>query len=579
MRELIYTHAIRNAAQHGKANPKAVLAKLLGDRPELRSSAKSLLKEVESVVTEINELPPERIKSEAEKYTQKKERPAGKSLPELKHPERGKVKLRFAPNPSGPLHLGHARAAILNDEYAKLYEGRLVLRFEDTDPKRILADAYGMIKDDIVWLSVGIDEEVYQSDRLDIYYEHAEKLLEKNHAYMCRCPPEKFREYRNKGAKCPCRDEGSAEGYKRMFDTYGEGEAVLRIKTDLSDKNVSMRDFPIMRISDTVHPRAGDKRVYPLMNFSVAVDDHLMGITHVLRGKDHILNTYKQSIIYSYFGWEPPQYVHYGLLSILYTVLSKSDMARLIKEGVYTGWDDVRLGTLAALRRRGIQSEAIRKVMLDVGTKQTDITFSWKNLYAYNKDIIDPLADRYSFVDAAMAHRTAEPRPYALRVENAKAMTAVNPLHPTFKRGERRVGLSEGVQDFWVRKSDFEGFKKEDKIRLMGAYNVEIMSVDPKKQLAKAAYLGDSLEDARTMKARLINWVKAGEAVKVRVLSSDSPGSQEGLAPLEHQTEVGFAEKQLSEVKPGSIVQFERIGFVRIEKVTKDGIVAVFAHK
>jgi glutamyl-tRNA synthetase len=561
MRELIFGHAIRNASEHGEADPKAVLSKVLGERPELRSMAKEVLKEVEEVVKEVNSLSKEDIIKEAETFAIEKGVKAQKGLENLPSAEKGKVKLRFAPNPSGPLHIGHARAAVLNDEYAKMYEGELILRFEDTDPKRVDVKAYDLIREDLTWLDVKVDREILQSERLDLYYNHAKALFQKRAVYVCTCPQEDFKKLREAGKPCACRGEKTApEYFEKMFDEYSEGEAVLRLKTDLAHKNTSFRDFPIMRIVDAPHPIAGDKKVYPLMNFSVAIDDHELDLTHILRGKDHILNTHKQAFIFDYFGWEPPKYVHYGLLKIEGVMLSTSEIKSGIKTGEYSGWNDVRLGTITALARRGMQSGAVRRVMLDVGIKPTDISFSWKNLYAYNKELIDSVADRYSFVENP--HKLKIVNPHKLKIVNPPAMMAKNRLHPTMDRGFRTTALKSGEQEVLLRDHDFEKMKPGQIIRLMGAYNVEITSMDER---AEAVFQSLTLEEARKRKAMLINWVNPKDAIDVLVMFAD-------------KTVHGVGEAALKDIKVGDVVQFERFGFVRIDE-KNEKLTAVFAHK
>ncbi len=467
--------------------------------------------------------------------------------------------LRFAPNPSGPLHIGHSRAAILNDEYAKRYEGNLVLRIEDTDPRRVDTDAYEMIKEDLEWLDVKWDDEYIQSEHLERYYEHAKKLLEMGAAYVCTCSQEEFKKLRESKKPCPCREldrEENLTRFKRMFSKGKEGEAVLRLKTDLKHKNPSVRDFPIMRIVDFEHPRAGDKRLYPLMNFSVSVDDHSLGITHVLRGKDHLLNTEKQEFIYDYFGWEKPEFIHYGILKIGGVALSTSEIGRGIKEKKYSGWNDVRLGTIKALQRRGIKPEAIRKAMLDVGVKRVDISFSWKNLYAYNRELIEPKAKRYFFVSD----------PKKMLIENLPTIRTIeircHPDYPDMGMRELEVTGEEQKKGIYVSNEDFERFNVGDKVRLMGAFNVEVTKKE--SDTVFADFLGIELEEARSMDASFIQWVPQ-ENVKVRVHSPDGTFS-------------GLGEKDLEKANVDEIVQFERFGFVRIDG-KEDWIEACFAHK
>ena len=246
----------------------------------------------------------------------------------------------------------------------------------------------------------------------------AEQLIGRGGAYVCTCENEHFKALKDKKIACPCRDqpvETALSLWEKMLDGgFKEGEASVRVKTDLLHPDPAMRDFPIFRILDAPpHPKV-EARVYPLMNFSVVADDHLLGVTHVIRGKDHIANTRRQRYIYDHFGWTVPVYRHYGRMGIEGVVLSTSQMRLGINEGKYTGWDDIRLGTLRALARRGISPEAVKNAMLAIGIGETDISFSWDNLYAENKKIVDPVANRYFFVpDPVTAAGRRRPAPYS----------------------------------------------------------------------------------------------------------------------------------------------------------------------
>ena len=290
LKDLVYKYALQNAVKHkGKAQNGAVIGSIMSSHPEFRKEAKEVSKTVGGVVAKINALTHEEQVKELEKLgsmvvEEKRVQQKGLSdLPEV----HGDIVLRFAPNPSGPLHIGHARAAILNNEYVKKYGGKLILRIEDTDPRRVDPDAYQMIDEDMEWMGIKIDQKVIQSDRLHIYYEYAEKLIILGGAYMCTCEGGEFKKLKDQSEACPCRDLNVEDNLKRWenMENMSEGEAVLRVKTDIGHKNPAIRDYAAMRVVDAEHPRTGKKyKIYPMMNFSVTVDDHLLGVTHVLRG-------------------------------------------------------------------------------------------------------------------------------------------------------------------------------------------------------------------------------------------------------------------------------------------------------
>jgi glutamyl-tRNA synthetase len=556
LRQILLVYALENAAKHGSVpRAKAVMGKVLGTHPELRPHAKELPAALDEVLTEVAAMDPETWKTKLAELSPEvagemdagKKKKEKRELPPLEEAEGGVV-MRFAPNPSGPLHLGHARAAFLNDAYVKRYGGRYVLRIEDTDPRRVDPEAYRMVQEDITWMGLGVTDIVYQSDRMDIYYDLGRKLIELGGAYVCTCDAERFRELKMAKKACPCRShtvEENLELWEQMLSGgFAEGQVTVRVKTDLEHPDPAIRDFSIFRIVDApAHPRI-DAKVYPLMNFSVVVDDHLLGITHVIRGKDHIANTRRQRYIFDYFGWKPPVYRHYGRMSIEGVVLSTSSMHRGIDEGTYTGWDDVHLGTLRAIGRRGIQPEAVRQAMVDLGTGDTDISFSWENLYAQNKAVIDETSDRFFFV----------PDPVRYAVEGAPEQTAEVPRYPgDEKRGMRTLNFTGAVV---LPAAEVEGAAV---VRLKDLFNIEV------KGESQAAYAGDDLAAAREAKAPIIQWLPAGYGVPCTLHTPE--GDLEGVC-----------EPEVAEYVD-RMVQFERVGFARIDRVEDGRVVAFFAHR
>ncbi|WP_010477081.1 glutamate--tRNA ligase [Thermococcus zilligii] len=567
---LIWKYALINAYQHGgKAEPKAVVGKVLGENPELRGKAKEITPLVNEIVGKVNSLSLEEQEAKLkELYPEffegkKEKREEKKGLPPLPKAEKGKVVTRFAPNPDGAFHLGNARAAILSHEYARMYDGKFILRFDDTDPKvkRPEPIFYEWIKEDLEWLGFKIDEIHSASDRLEIYYDYAEKLIKMGKAYVCTCQPEEFSELRDRGIACPHREEPVEVQLKRwrkmLNGEYKEGEAVVRIKTDLKHPNPAVRDWPALRIvDDPDHPRTGNKyRVWPLYNFASAIDDYELGITHIFRGQEHAENETRQRYIYDYFGWEYPVTVHHGRLSIEGVILSKSKTRKGIMEGKYLGWDDPRLGTIRALRRRGIRPEAIRELIIGVGLKRSDATISWDNLAAINRKIVEPIANRYFFV--------ADPVP--MYVEGAGEFVAEIPLHPDHpERGVRRLRFEPG-KPVYVSRDDMELFKPGNFVRLKDLFNVEIEEVG--EEGIRAKFHSVDYETAKENRWKMVHWVTEGRPCEVLVPEGDELILRKGLLEAD------------AEVKVDDIVQFERFGFVRIDEVKKEKVVAIFTHK
>ena len=552
LEEIVYKHALLNAAKHkGSANPGAVMGSIMANEPELRSRAKEIGPLAGKIVAQVNNLSSEEQASEMEKYNvevQEKKKVKEEGLQELPGTHENIV-LRFAPNPSGPLHIGHSRAAVPNAEYVKRHNGKLILRIEDTDPKRVYEDAYEMIPEDLKWLGINPDEIIYQSDRFDIYYDYARQLIEKGAAYMCTCDGASFKELKDNCKACPCRDNSVEENLELWdkFDTMDAGEAVLRVKTDINHKNPAIRDWVAMRIVDETHPRLGNKyRIYPMMNFSVAVDDHLMGMTHVLRGKDHLANSEKQKYLYDHMGWNLPEFIHYGRLKMEDIPLSTSKALEGIENGTYSGWDDPRLGTLRAVARRGIDPRTIYNLITEIGVKMADSAISWKKIYGLNRNLLEPIANRYFFVE----------NPKLVEVKNYEGGEIVveRPLHADhLDRGNRLLPFNGSA---YLANGDIA----DGVFRLMDAVNVDIKDDE-------ITYNSTSFEDARDLKARIIQWVPVEENIKVSIVMDDA------------SVKTGLGESALCDLKVGDIVQFERVGFARLDEIKDDELVFYYAHK
>jgi glutamyl-tRNA synthetase len=556
---LLRKYVLQNAVKYGgKPQAGTVISRVMGEYPEFRSEGRKISVLTSAIVKEVSRLPPEKQREELaliaprllEELSEIHEHVKA-GLPALEGAEKGVV-MRFAPNPSGPLHLGHARAALLNDAYVRRYGGKYILRIEDTDPRRVDPDAYATVREDCAWLDLIIDDIVFQSDRLDIYNEYARKLIQIGGAYVCTCEADQFRELKLAKRACPCRElspEKNLELFEAMLDgEYAEGEVTVRVKTDIEHPDPAVRDFSALRIvSSPPHPRV-EATVFPLMNFSVAIDDHLLGITHVIRGKDHIANTARQRYIFDYFGWKQPVYRHYGRMGIEGVVLSTSQMKAGIRDGLYTGWDDIRLGTLRAIARRGITPEAVRNAVLEIGIGETDISFSWENLYAKNRDVVDPVANRYTFV----------PNPVLLEIADAPCgFVAQAMLHPNDpSRGYRNLPFDGSV---FIPKADLAC---GGMIRLKDLFNIRL---GEDKDCLVATFAGKSLDEARKAKAPIVQWLPPAHTIPCVLHRPDGDMK-------------GYCEPMVA-LDAGKVVQFERIGFVRIEKATAMLIEAYWGHR
>ena len=554
--------ALFNALKHDSdAQVGAIMGPLMGENPEFRPHGDEIPGIIEPLLTELNalstaekrerlrELAPERIeKLDAEDDTD------DRSLPDLPNVEAyDSVRMRVAPNPNGPWHLGHARMAAVVGTYAERYDGSFVCRFDDTDPetKRPDLDAYGAILDAIEYLGFEPDEVVNASDRVETYYDYAEELIENDGAYTCSCSAETFSERKNAGEACPHRDkpvETTRSEFESMIDgEYGSGEMVLRVRTDIEHKNPALRDWVAFRMIDTPHPReaAAEYRCWPMLDFQSGIDDHEFGITHIVRGIDLQDSAKRQGFLYEYFGWEYPEVIHWGHVQTDdYEVkMSTSTIKELIASGELDGWDDPRAPTLASLRRRGIRGEAIVNAMVQLGTSTSNVDLSMSSVYAENRALVGN-ADRRFFV------RDGVEKPIS-----GGPVAGTPPLHPDHEeRGNRRLPVEDAVL---IEPDDLP--PAGERVWLKGFGPVRHTD-------GKFEFTGEDIDIVRNGDVDVVHWVPKAGSVPLRLLRMDGEES-------------GYAEPGTDAYDPDDVVQFERIGYARIDRHGGDGSVAYFAHR
>jgi len=498
---LIWHLALQNAFEYeGKGAAGSVIGRIMSMRTDLRQYGGQISPMVAQSVQKANTLAQEQgldhIQSILEveaphllEGRQKQEKREG--LPELKNVDGKKPVFRFAPNPNGPLSFGHARGIVINGTYSKEHEGTLILRFDDTDTtvKPPTLSAYDLIPQEVEWLlGRPADKIVIASDRIPEYYEHAEKMLNKGFGYVCKCSAEAFREFREAKSNCPCREksvEVNVTDWNKMLDgTYKPGDAVVRVKTDMTLKNPALRDWPALRMQDTVtnpHPRQqiGSKyKVWPLLDFQSAVEDHLQGVTHIIRGKDLMDSTRKQTLLYEHFGWAYPETIYWGRVKVHeWGGFSTSKMRASIENGEYSGWNDPRLPTIQGLKARGIQPEALRNFWIELGVTQKDISVPLATLFSHNTKIIDDEAPRLSFVR----------NPTEVHLQGDVPESVDLPIHPNhLERGSRTISLNP--PSIFIELND-----------ATGEYRL--------KEFADVGANGDIQSTERSDKRPIIHWV------------------------------------------------------------------------
>lgn len=555
--------ALENAAKHGGvARWETVLNALLRTHPELRTPGSDATHIAQTAAEEVNALPAERrdelIRALPPAATETRTERTG--LPPLPGAEKGKVVLRFAPFPSGALHIGNARGVYINDEYRKMYDGKFYIVFDDTigsEEKKPIKEGYDLILNDLKAAGVEPDEVFYKSDRIERHYRHVPELLRGGNAYVCTCPAEVLRRNREQAIACPERDKDTdwqvAQWEGMLSGKYRKGEAVVRLKTAVDHPNPAFRDRVLLRISEDEHPRVGHKyRVWPLLEYSWAIDDVEMGISHVIRGKDLVMEDQMESALWAVLGMKGPHFAHWGMLRVRESKISKSKSMQEVLSGQYDGWADPRTWSFSSLERRGIRSEAIRSFVLSFGMSLSDIEVPAESLYAENRKLIDSVAPRRAFA--------WEP----VRVIIDQMPTDIHsielPNHPENpEMGARTVDVSSS-QVYLTMNDIRQAMGKE--IRLKEFLNIRLSH----------AFRDDGSVDAvftsiPNKPLQRVQWVPVTGSLTVSVLMPDGKRVE------------GRGEKSLAESKVGDVYQFERFGFTRFEALAKSNVGNfVFAH-
>ena len=566
IREIAKKYALQNAINFkGKANPKAVAGKIIAELKDSKISPKEIFEIANKVCVEISKIPLEKQIKELENISPelliKEKKIRDFSLPDLPNAEKGKVITRFPPEPNGYLHIGHAKAAIVDYEYSKKYNGKFILRFDDTNPENAHLEFYESQKKDLKWLGIEWDIEYNTSDNLETHYKLAEQLINQNDAYLCNCSPDQIKKGRFNKINCKCRDNTPNDNlsiWKQILDS-SKHNYVLRLKGDMKSVNTAMRDPTLFRIINKTHPLHKDKfHLWPTYDFAGAVEDSISGVTHPFRTKEYELRDECYYYLLEKLNLRKPCLLEFARLSIEGMPVSKRKIKPLIDNKQVYGYDDIRLPTLRGLDKRGILPESIKNFIFSQGISKVESKTSFSMLEAENRKILDPITKRYFFVKD----------PIKLIVENAPKIKKLIKLHPKNKElGNRTI---ETNKIFYIPKEDIEKLQNGDIFRLKDLFNVKIKKIN---QEIEGEYVGDNLiANSAKIQWTTEKYIKINIQIP-KILFIKDVYNDKSLENIE-----GFAEYGITDLNNNEIIQFERFGFVKIEK-KNDKIMGYFTHK
>ena len=432
----------------------------------------------------------------------------------LKNAEVGKVVTRFPPEPSGYLHIGHIKAVILNRYLADLYKGKMIVRFDDTNPEKESLEFVDNIIEDLKSAGIVWDGEVtHVTDYFQVCEQMMTTLIEKGLCYCDNTPVEKTREERDKGIASKCRDQSPEENMKiwlQMIDKSIAADSPIkqycvRGKIDMKCKNKCMRDPVFYRFVDKPHHRLGDLyKLYPMYDFSIPIVDHLGGVTHMLRSNEYADRIPMYEWVENVCGLPKMNIFEYSRLNLVHTVLSKRKLKWLVENGKVEGWDDPRLPTLRGILRSGVRIEAIKEFILEIGPSTNANLMKWDKLYAKNKDIIDPTAKRLFGVTADT--------PVIVELDNfdEKDSSVTVDWHPKNKELGTRQQLRSSK--LYIEPEDATGLELDTKLTLYKWGNTRVTKIEKndKGEITKIN-LKLTPEDQDFKKTKIAHWVSAKE--------------------------------------------------------------------
>ena len=513
-----------------------------------------------------------------------------KDLEEGKYEE---IHTRFPPEPNGYLHIGHAKAILTNYSLAQKYGGKFNLRFDDTNPTKEKSEFVESIKADVKWLGADWEDRLFfASSYFDAMYEAAVKLIKKGKAFVCDLSADEIREYRGTfetpGKNSPYRDRSIEENLE-LFENmkngmYADGEKVLRAKIDMSSSNINMRDPVIYRVAHMTHHNTGDKWcIYPMYDFAHPIEDAIEGITHsccTLEFEDHrpLYDWVVTELEYPH----PPKQIEFAKMYLTNVVTGKRYIKKLVEDGIVDGWDDPRLVSIAALRRRGFTPESIKKFVDLCGLSKSQSSADYAMLeYCIREDLklkrprVMAVLDPVKLVIDNYPEGETEYFEIANNLENEAL-------------GTRKVPFS---RELYIERDDFieEPPKKYfrlypgNEVRLMNAYFVKCTSfekdTDGKITVVHCTYDPETRQDGREVPRKVkgtIHWVNASTALKAQVrlyenLIDEEKGvyNEDGslnLNPSSRQIlEECYLEPSLKDAAPYESFQFVRNGFFCVD--------------
>ncbi|XP_068619443.1 bifunctional glutamate/proline--tRNA ligase [Battus philenor] len=493
---------------------------------------------------------------------------------ELPHAEMGKVVVRFPPEASGYLHIGHAKAALLNQYYQQAFEGKLVMRFDDTNPAKENADFEKVILEDVEMLEIKPDMFTHTSQYFDMMMEYCEKLIKENKAFVDDTPAEQMKNEREQKVESKNRNNSVAKNME-LWEEMKKGSSIgiqccVRAKIDMQSANGCLRDPTIYRCKPETHPRTGTQyKVYPTYDFACPIVDSVEGVTHVLRTMEYHDRDPQFYWFIDALGLRKPYIWEYSRLSMTNTVLSKRKLTWFVEQGLVDGWDDPRMPTVRGVLRRGMTVEGLRQFIRAQGSSRSVVFMEWDKIWAINKKVIDPIAPRYTALEA-------KPVPVNLKGITTDSTLTV-PLHPKNPDvGSKTVWVSPRLL---IDQADAVTLKEGENATFINYGNIMIDKIHRGPDgIVTSIDATPNLENKDYKKTLKLTWLAdtpQSPTVETycvffdHIISKPLLGKDEDFKQyIGHQTRwemLMLGEPELAKVRVGDIIQLQRRGFFRVD--------------
>ncbi|KAE8229788.1 hypothetical protein CF326_g5232 [Tilletia indica] len=506
----------------------------------------------------------------------------------LKGAKEGQVVTRFPPEPSGFLHVGHTKAVILNQYFAKMYKGKMLLRFDDTNPSKEKAEFEESIIEDLALLGIKPDGVSHTSDHFDHLYKLAIQLIQDGQAYCDDTPQETMRAERMDGIASARREASVEDNMARFADMSSgtdEGKKwCLRAKMSVDNPNKAMRDPVIYRCNDTPHHRVGSTwKVYPTYDFACPVIDSLEGITHALRTNEYRDRNPQYQWFIDALKIRNVEIWDFGRLNFVYTLLSKRKLTWFVDNGKVPGWDDPRFPTVRGIRRRGMTIETLHQFMIAQGPSQALINMEWDSIWSLNKRNLDPVVPRYVALDkTGLVKATIE-------VVDEQGAAVTTPFEKDVPRHKKNDALGQKKTIFdstvFLEQEDVKTFSQGEKVTLMDWGNVEVTSLETGSD-GSISNLALKLlpTDSDFKNTKKVTWLASTSSrpliecklhdydylITKKKLEEDDK-FEDFLTPQSEFVSDAVADANVAaDVKKGEQIQFERKGYFILDRIDED---------